>query len=180
MSDFLKLFLPTDLGGERRNNGRYEQFKYHYWGYSKVPANISEAMPLEASIPSAHRQNITGISHRPLRPRRLCLLQDDGIEIVNVEEWETLHESLEYLFICYIANQFGTNEEKDELHRIAEAAARRAGVDAYWVGCSCMPEDEELVEDVYRISDVVRGGTCPSGDHRSFPYFRTRYEANAP
>jgi hypothetical protein len=68
------------------------------------------------------------------------------------------------------------------LHQIAEAAARNAGVPAYWVGCSCMPEPENMEEDVnpltclllfyeeswqsanlltllkvYRIGDVIRG-----------------------
>jgi hypothetical protein len=100
---------------------------------------------------------LNGIAQRPLRPRQLCVLrEDDGIEIVDVEEWESSYGNLNYLFICYTAEQFDTNEELDELHRIAEAATRKAGVNAYWVGCSCMPQDS-LVEDVYRISDVVRG-----------------------
>lgn len=43
------------------------------------------------------------------------------------------------------------------LHSIAEKAARRAGVQVYWLACSCMPEDKYLADDVYRISDVVRG-----------------------
>lgn len=95
-----------------------------------------------------------------MRPRQLCLLRDEeGIVIVNVSEWEAVHGSIEYLFICYTTEQFSheSNEDMDELHRIAEAATRRAGVAAYWLACSCMPEDEELFEDVYRISDVVRG-----------------------
>jgi hypothetical protein len=114
--------------------------------------------PLRPNIQSAQRQTITGISQRSLRPKQLCLLQEDeGMKMENVDEWEAAHGSLEYLFICYTSKQFDTNEEKDELHRIAEAAARRAGVDAYWLGCTCIPEDKELVENVYRISDVVRG-----------------------
>jgi len=39
---------------------------------------------------------------------------------------------------------------------MADAAARNAGVIAYWIGCSCMP-DGQLQEDVYRICDVIRG-----------------------
>ncbi|KAL4984178.1 hypothetical protein BDW68DRAFT_167534 [Aspergillus falconensis] len=38
------LCIPADLGGEKRNNGLYEQFKYHFGGYSYIPNN-----PLEAS-----------------------------------------------------------------------------------------------------------------------------------
>ncbi|KAJ5760680.1 hypothetical protein N7520_007836 [Penicillium odoratum] len=154
-----KLFIPVDLGGEKRNNGRYEQFKYHYWGYSKFSANRHEIQPSSTNNCSTSYQITHGISKRNLRPRQLCLLQDDGIEIVDVNEWEAEHGTIDYLFICYTTLQFSheTNEDMDELHRIAESAARRAGVAAYWLACSCMPQDEERFEDVYRISDVVRG-----------------------
>ena len=40
---------------------------------------------------------------------------------------------------------------------MAEAAARRAGIPAYWVACSCMCNPEDLEADVYRIADIVRG-----------------------
>ncbi|KAJ5511902.1 hypothetical protein N7453_004005 [Penicillium expansum] len=56
--------------------------------------------------------------------------------------------------------QFSHDPKRDDmeaLHSIAEKAARRAGVQAYWLACSCMPEDKYLADDVYRISDVVRG-----------------------
>ncbi|OGM50964.1 hypothetical protein ABOM_000096 [Aspergillus bombycis] len=154
------LFIPADLGGELRNNGHYEQFKYHYWGYSKTPANLHEVEPSSTNTLPGTRQYANGISKRPLRPRRLCLLQDEGgIAIVNVEKWEAVHGSMEYLFICYTTEQYShkSNEDMDELHRIAEAAARMAGVAAYWIACSCMPDDGDQFEDVYRISDVVRG-----------------------
>ncbi|XRM46720.1 hypothetical protein ABZX51_009749 [Aspergillus tubingensis] len=154
------LFLPTDLGGELRNNGHYEQFKYHYWGYSTAPTNLHELEPSSTNTPPGPRQFANGISKRPLRPRRLCLLQDDGgIAIVNVEEWEAVYGSLEYLFICYTTEQYSheSNEDMDELHRMAQAATRTAGVAAYWIACSCMPDDDDQCEDVYRISDVVRG-----------------------
>ncbi|KAJ9225466.1 hypothetical protein DTO169C6_2199 [Paecilomyces variotii] len=156
------LFIPADLGGERRNNGRYEQFKYHYWGYPKVPANLHEIPTSRDSILSFRHQKENGFSERLLRPRRLCLLQDEeGIQIIdNVSEWEAVHGSIEYLFVCYTTEQFSHDESEgdmDELHRIAEAAARMAGVAAYWIACSCMPGDQDHSEDVYRISDVVRG-----------------------
>ncbi|KAJ9293510.1 hypothetical protein DTO271G3_7775 [Paecilomyces variotii] len=156
------LFIPADLGGEKRNNGRYEQFKYHYWGYSKVPANLHEIPTSRDSILSIHHRKANGFSERLLRPRRLCLLQEkEGIQIIdNVGEWEAVHGSIEYLFVCYTTEQFSHDESErdmDELHRIAEAAARTAGVAAYWIACSCMPGDQDHSEDVYRISDVVRG-----------------------
>ncbi|KAF4152479.1 hypothetical protein CNMCM6936_008043 [Aspergillus lentulus] len=152
------LFIPSDLGGEKRNNGRYEQFKYHYWGYSKVSSNAYEIQPSRASELSANGQEVNAMSERPLRPSRLCLLRrEQGIEIINVCEWEAVHGTIDYLFICYTAEQFSGSTDLDELHRIAEAAARTAGVMAYWIACSCMRDDHEQSEDVYRISDVVRG-----------------------
>jgi hypothetical protein len=65
---------------------------------------------------------------------------------------------MEYLFVAYTAEQFDSGSESDmqALHRIAEMAARNAGLVAYWIGCSCMPDRDQLTEDVYRISDVVR------------------------
>ncbi|PWY65424.1 hypothetical protein BO83DRAFT_401898 [Aspergillus eucalypticola CBS 122712] len=146
IAGLVKQLLAPYLGGELRNNGHYEQFKYHYWGYSTASTNLHELA--------------NGISKRPLRPRRLCLLQDNGvIVIVNVEEWEAAYGSLEYLFICYTTEQYSheSNEDMDELHRIAKAAIRTAGVAAYWIACSCMPDDDDQFEDIYRISDVVRG-----------------------
>jgi hypothetical protein len=103
------------------------------------------------------------ISERPLRPRHLCFLkQDRGIYIRKVSEWEKENgenTSLEYLFIAYTATQFSHSDpdDMDALHYIAEAAARRACVHAYWIAGSCMPDEDEMSNDLYRISDVARG-----------------------
>lgn len=121
------------------------------------PANLHEIPASRAINLSTQRQKPNGISDRPLRPRQLCLLQDEGIELINVSEWEAEHGSVEYLFICYTTEQFSHDtdnpEDMNELHRIAQAATRTAGVAAYWIACSCMPRGE----DVYLISDIVRG-----------------------
>ncbi|KAL4737205.1 hypothetical protein BDV11DRAFT_216837 [Aspergillus similis] len=144
------LCIPADLGGKKRNNGLYEQFKYHFWGYSYIPSN-----PLEAS------HGINGIVERPLRPRYLCFPTEDGsVEIMSVAEWEAQHGRdavLEYIFISYTSAQFDGPDDWSYLHSVATTAVRGAGVPAYWISCSCMPDPEELSEDVYRISDIVRG-----------------------
>jgi hypothetical protein len=57
------------------------------------------------------------------------------------------NHNLSYVFVAYTAEQFNTPEDFRVLHEMADAAARRAGVIAYWVGCSCMP-DNQLQEDV--------------------------------
>jgi len=64
---------------------------------------------------------------------------------------------MKYLFIAYTAEQFHSNADLEALHNIAERATRNAGLPAYWIGCSCMADADELEEDVYRISDVMRG-----------------------
>ena len=66
-------------------------------------------------------------------------------------------QSLEYLFIAYTQEQFPhtSKSDMDALHAIAKRATRDAGFSAYWVGCACMPDDNE--PDIYRICDVIRG-----------------------
>lgn len=56
--------------------------------------------------------------------------------------------NLTYVFIAYTAEQFQSSEDLRVLHQIADAAARNAGVMAYWIGCSCMPDPDQLQEDV--------------------------------
>jgi hypothetical protein len=75
---------------------------------------------------------------------------------MNVEEWISQYKSgsersLSYVFIAYTAEQFQSSEDLMALHQMADAAARNAGVMAYWVGCSCMPDHDQLQEDVSRL-----------------------------
>lgn len=164
------------MEGELSNNGHYEQFKYHYWGYAKVPTNLHEIpkrrRPTKKKSQGDSKQDSYGISERPLRPMRLCLLDDEGkMEVVNVKKWEADNETtIEYIFICYTAEQFrhklGEDDPKRkdmseedikewnqiaeadmiELHDISREAARAIGVSAYWVGCSCIPPPDKLTE----------------------------------
>lgn len=53
---------------------------------------------------------------------------------------------------------------------MADAAARRAGVMAYWVGCSCMP-DNQLQEDVRNFA-TYRFGTFELIQRLGLPYLR--------
>lgn len=78
--------------------------------------------------------------------------------IMNVEDWISQYKSehnLSYIFVAYTAEQFQSNEDLMALHQIADAAARNAGVTAYWVGCSCMPQPEQLQEDVSKAIIVL-------------------------
>jgi hypothetical protein len=72
-----------------------------------------------------------------------------------------------YAFISYSGSQFTLDNDDDmeAVHILAERATRALGLDAYWIKCSCMPLPENwstvdyewMNEDVYSISDIVRG-----------------------
>ncbi|KAJ9640452.1 hypothetical protein H2199_005991 [Coniosporium tulheliwenetii] len=159
------LGLPSDVNGQERNGGKYDAFPYRYYGYPKVARNLLED-------PEKHRSDQLAkaadpIAERLLRPRHLCfLVKPDSKEMLGVtpmpvDEWISKYKSeriLQYLFVAYTAEQFRNNDkDMKALHHIAEKAARDAGLPAYWIGCSCMPEQEKVHEDVFRISDVIRG-----------------------
>jgi hypothetical protein len=132
-----------------RHEGKYDPLIYRYIGYPKVSRNA-----FETDTPRGHHFGETNpVAERVLRPRYLCFLQATGEHaiVMNVEEWITRYRSernLSYVFVAYTAEQFGTNEDFMALHQMADAAARDAGVSAYWIGCSCMPEPENLQDDV--------------------------------
>jgi hypothetical protein len=101
-----------------------------------------------------------------LRPRYLCLLTEDddqGYTVISVEQWYANNANsgqvLEYLFVAYSNEQFQNSSDSDmtSLHNIGKKAARDAKLSAFWVAGSCMPEDVNLEDDIYRIADVVRG-----------------------
>ncbi|KAJ8111526.1 hypothetical protein OPT61_g5899 [Boeremia exigua] len=147
---------PSPASLPPRNGGNYDPVPYRYYGYPKVARNATEL-----DVPRGS-SSLNPITERVLRPRYLCFLREPGqpAMIMNVEEWLAQHGSernLSYIFVAYTAEQFQTSEDLMVLHQIADAAARHAGVTAYWVGCSCMPEADQLQEDVYRICDVIRG-----------------------
>lgn len=157
--------VPTSWDGKVRHGGNYDPLPYRYWGYPKAARNVYEN---EHFSDSSHENMIVSqsqssnpISERPLEPRWLCFLRpNSGIEIVRVEDWKRRHgerSKRDYVFVSYTSTQFQSDEDFTYLHQVGERAARVAGTSAYWIGCSCMGDPEELEEDVYRISDVVRG-----------------------
>jgi hypothetical protein len=117
---------------------------YRYIGYPKVTRNALEMDTSSAS------NGTNPVSERLLRPRYLCFLRDPGEPalIMGVDEWIAQHGDVTYVFVAYTAAQFVGVEDLRALHQMADVAAREAGVQAYWVGCSCMPELSELQEDV--------------------------------
>ena len=75
---------------------------------------------------------------------------------VTIRKVDQSTADIPYIFIAYTAEQF-EQEDYEELHYISERAAREEGVLAYWIGCSCMQDEDQVEDDVYRISDVMRG-----------------------
>lgn len=160
---------PTSVGGEIRNGFKYDAFPYRYWGYPYHARNIKEARPLldhsTRSIPSNAAKKGTElaltnpISERPIEPNFLCFLREgEGVYIYDVQKWKREHsKAANYIFVSYTSEQFKDDEEELLLHEVGEHAARAAGVPAYWVGCSCLGDPSQVEENVWRISDIIRG-----------------------
>src|SRR5436309_548392 len=169
---------PSDVIGEVRNHGYYDPFPYRFWGYTKYARNNRENDPrrkgqgnrtigeIENDKPDNQETGTNPIAERILSPRYLCFLNEPesrdlrGATPRNVEEWTSenhLPTHPDYLFIAYTSQQFQGEKDLQALADLAERATRDAGLSAYWVGSSCLGRGKRLEEDVYRISDVVRG-----------------------
>ncbi|KAI9728263.1 MAG: hypothetical protein M1834_007756 [Cirrosporium novae-zelandiae] len=152
--------------GQVRNNGYYDPFHYKFWGYPKIARNPQEGQTLKRQ--GNAQQPTNAVMERTLDPRYLCFLKnpkDDenyDFEIWPVALWkerhpEALQHDMRYVVVAYTAKHFSSDEDLKALDRIAVRAARDAGVPAYWCGSNCMRDPSELEDDVYRISDVIRG-----------------------
>lgn len=153
----------------RTQGGRYDVFPYKYYGYAKVARNVLEnPTTAEWSSNEAMAQliNVNPTSERILHPRYLCFLDEkspSGIVHVYVEDWLTSSGEksvLRYMVVAYTAEQFNSDDDMTELHEIAKTATKAAGLPAYWIGCSCMPDNDQIEDDVFRISDVIRGASA--------------------
>lgn len=116
-------------------------------------------------------RNTRAAIQRPLFPRWLCFLQDQGgVKVARVDQPDTWPRKAkrvqhpDYLFVAYTSKQFKHDSTEDmyALDDIAEAATRHAGLDAYWLGSSCIDETDDSEDQVYWISDIVRSAhiTC--------------------
>ncbi|KAL8699406.1 MAG: hypothetical protein Q9201_006021 [Fulgogasparrea decipioides] len=99
-----------------------------------------------------------GQIERISEPKYLCLA--DGMKTINVAEWRKAHGTsiaLEYVVVSYTGQQFQANKDYSMLHAVGKHAADAAGIKTYWVGCSCLGLPEEQEENLWQISDGVRG-----------------------
>ena len=169
------MIYPVQASGKVRNQGKYDWFPYKFWGYPYQARNPQEdkiemsnqsngpfrpSTALQSERSEASRSTLKPISERPVEPKYLCFLKKmQGMEICTVSQWkEETGKEATYILVSYTSEQFRTEEEQLFLHDVGEHAARAAGVQAYWVGCSCLGKTKQEQEDnVWRISDVVRG-----------------------
>jgi hypothetical protein len=144
-------------------DGRYAPLPYKFHGYPKVARNQLENAHTQCSSTAISPANIS--TNRLLRPRYLCFLESPGDGAVHgmkrllVSDWERRNpgDLPRYLFIAYSTEQFrhSSREDLEELHKIAEMAARNANLPAYWIACTCMPDAAELEEDVRFLNSRV-------------------------
>lgn len=155
------------MNGRFRNGGKFDPLPYKYWGYSYHGRNKIEDRPISPNHLDAYSSSgakdlnpNSRISDRPLEPNFLCFLKDGGsVYISDVEVWKDNNPGriAEYVFLSYTSEQFDSDEKRLFLHDVGEHAARQAGVPAYWVGCSCLGNDAQREQSVWRISDIIRG-----------------------
>jgi hypothetical protein len=142
--------------------------------------------PVRHYEPSLHRATTPKPETigRLLTPRYLCFVDSEtqlGYTVRKVDR--TLEKSghIGYIFVSYTRRQFYSQishdpsisefekarfsaiAERDKTHliRFAIAAAKEAGVQAFWIDFECIQPDEEdtestNAEDVYRICDIAR------------------------
>lgn len=169
------MIYPVQASGEVRNGGKYDPLPYKFWGYPYHARNPQEgkiemsdqshgrfqpSAALQPQRSQATKSALNPISERPIEPEYLCFLKNtEGMEIRKVSQWKEEHDiEATYVLVSYTSEQFRTEQEQLFLHDVGEHAARAAGVQAYWVGCSCLGKTKEEQENnVWRISDVVRG-----------------------
>lgn len=169
------MIFPVQVSGEFRNGGKYDPLLYKFWGYpyhaknpqetkidllSQNPHTNPSSNVLQVEKGKGAYSTLNPISERPVEPKYLCFLRPTkGADIREVSQWraESGGEAT-YLLVSYTSEQFKTEDDLLFLHDAGEHAARAAGVRAYWVGCSCIGHTKEEKENnVWRISDVVRG-----------------------
>ena len=121
------------------------------------------------SDPRDDRALTNPIAERPIGPDSLCFVESDGKPRL-VRDWKKDHpgETPAYVFISYTSEQFqkpGNSGEATEtaeecqllLHDVGMRTARLANVPAYWVGCSNLGRGPQLAQNVWQISDIIRG-----------------------
>ncbi len=140
---------------------------YRDWQYAYDARNKSENTPPEGKTHTSTQftanegsigRSLVGNSKRVSEPQYLCLAAN--MERIRVQDWREKYGTsakLDYVFVSYTSRQFNTTEDWNYLCEVGRHAAQDAGVEAFWVGRSCLGSKDELEQNVWRICDVVRG-----------------------
>ncbi|MDI1493462.1 MAG: hypothetical protein OHK93_005252 [Ramalina farinacea] len=170
LTSITQLLNPLPITTETRYNGFYEPLPYKDWQYAynsrnkfEHPPNRQRNVQRSSSIERRPVGDVLyGASHgkieRLTEPDILYLAKDKSR--IDVPEWRQEHgreAKLRYIFISYSGQQFKTQADKEYLHAVGKHAAQRAGIEAYWVSCSCLGDLKKYPERVYTICDIVRG-----------------------
>jgi hypothetical protein len=180
---YLQILFSPAAGGVR-NGGGYDPVPYKDWDYCMSPSNVRERKP-EQTGDGVQNTDITSFDekdlhkyfnpdgYRTLRPKKLCFLIDQpevyplGYVVSHVDKWiknHGLNSHPEYLFVAWTVAQFDDQDiaDMDALKLLAVGATQRHGLEAFWLSSECVdnPHDDEIIEDIWRMSDVVRGANA--------------------
>jgi len=144
--------LPTDAYIPPYD-GKYAPFPYRFYHHPKFYVNKNENR-LGSTV------EVDLIKERLLRPSRLIYLEDQAGVIAGEGDKHPIDGNVftKYIFVAYSTAQFlhSSVADMEMLLKMAEGAARSAGVDAFWCAAFCM-QGEALEADMYRMSDIIRG-----------------------
>ncbi|KAK6499023.1 hypothetical protein TWF481_011593 [Arthrobotrys musiformis] len=146
----------------RMFNGLYAPTPYDYNGQAKAWENKLENNEIERNAV------VDKPEYRFLKPHRLWFLEEPhaegelGARLWPVAQWESTigrGKPLKYVFLSFNLDQFDLSNPVNvrSLHKIAQAGARSAGVDAYWFLMGGVQSLRELMFYAQQSFDVIRG-----------------------
>ncbi|KAF1832876.1 hypothetical protein BDW02DRAFT_404873 [Decorospora gaudefroyi] len=157
------LCFPVTIEGKNIKNEKYDSFLYRNRSKPKICRGVL-GQDRDSSQSTCRRQ-----LRRPIFPRHLCYLERpdlpsmEGVKITpfgEVVNKSLSHRDVAYAYIAYTSAQFKDHGDYSALHKIAEQATRDAGLSAYWIGISCIPDAALMDETVYNIDSTCRNASA--------------------
>ncbi|MCJ1481285.1 hypothetical protein MMC06_001442 [Schaereria dolodes] len=170
------LALPVDKAWDDQDfQESYTEFPNYFWDYPQYARNALDMRPLQTQeqVQARDRESDKSLSYkmRLLRPRQLVVLQEDRWVL------DTDPQSQKYIFISFTGEHFRPSRlgqdlsvlseadrsrairDRQNMERIAQTQAIKAGLGAYWWEPDCCePGEGDLHNaDVYRMCDVIKG-----------------------
>ena len=171
----LQTSLPIQVAATPSNFGRYDPFLYKDWRYPLDARNKAENKGKEdvrGDIPWASTETATMIGKRQrlVEPDYLCFVSpDEKVQLAKVSDWTKDNGRMtttDYVFISFTGKHYPpNNNNRNYLKHVGIAAAREAGVSAYWISQSCLFDIHESDEQtrqhqkeqtIWNMSDIIR------------------------